>query len=146
MTEQLKYSLDTLESTAVPTAAAMTGHCLGARLAIAAVCDLRVADRSARFGVPIAKTLGQCLSINTCSLLVARLGRARTLDLLMRARFISTSRRSRPDSLCELCDDEPELDPGAAVMVSLAAGSCAADSHGPKGSLSSSTHSQPARR
>ncbi len=75
MSEQLKYGLDRLESTPVLAVVAMTGHCLGAGTAVASVRDLRVADGSGRFGGPITKTVRQCLSLNTCSLLVARLGR-----------------------------------------------------------------------
>jgi len=38
---------------------------------------LRIATRSARFGVPIARTLGNCPSIDTCSLLASQLGPGR---------------------------------------------------------------------
>ena len=47
-----------LEEVKVPTVAAVHGYCVGGGLALAAVCDLRVATRSARFGIPIARTLG----------------------------------------------------------------------------------------
>ena len=66
--------LNRLEDVTVPTVAAVEGYCVGGGLAIAAVCDLRVATRSARFGVPIARTLGNCLSMNSMSILVAQLG------------------------------------------------------------------------
>ena len=51
----------------MPSVAAVEGYCLGGGLALAAVCDLRVATRSSRFGVPIARTLGNCLSMNSVS-------------------------------------------------------------------------------
>lgn len=63
--------------------AAVEGHCLGGGLALAAVCDLRVATRSARFAVPIARTLGNCLSVNSVSVLVSRLGAPLALDMLL---------------------------------------------------------------
>jgi enoyl-CoA hydratase/carnithine racemase len=49
--------IDRLENVDVPTVAAVRGACVGGGLAIAAACDLRVATESARFGVPIARTL-----------------------------------------------------------------------------------------
>jgi len=51
-----------LESLAVPTVAVIEGWCVGGGLAIATACDIRIATPSARLGVPIAKTLGNCLS------------------------------------------------------------------------------------
>ena len=81
--------LDRLEDVNVPTVAAVRGYCVGAGLAIAAVCDLRVATPDAKFGIPVARTLGNCLSMPTYALLVHHLGPARTLDLLLNARFYS---------------------------------------------------------
>jgi enoyl-CoA hydratase/carnithine racemase len=79
--------LDRLEEVNVPTVAVVRGYCVGAGLAIAAVCDLRLAEPGARFAVPVARTLGNCLSMSTYALLVHHLGPARTLDLLLNARF-----------------------------------------------------------
>lgn len=63
--ERIARVVTRLEDVDVPTVAAIAGFCVGGGLAIAAVCDLRVATRTARFGVPIARTLGNCLSMNT---------------------------------------------------------------------------------
>ncbi len=52
-----------LERLRVPTIAAIAGACTGGGAAIAAACDLRIATRDARFGFPIARTLGNCLSL-----------------------------------------------------------------------------------
>ncbi|MGH3424199.1 MAG: enoyl-CoA hydratase, partial [Nocardioidaceae bacterium] len=95
-----------LEDVNVPTVAAVRGYCVGGGLALAAVCDLRVATRSARFGVPIARTLGNCLSMNSYSLLVHHLGPARTLDLLLRARLVSGEDAHAAGFVSEVCDDE----------------------------------------
>ena len=81
--------LDRLEDVNVPTVAAIRGYCVGAGLAIAAGCDLRLATPDARFGIPIARTLGNCLSMPTYALLLHHLGPARTLDLLLNATFYS---------------------------------------------------------
>lgn len=81
--------LNRLEDVNVPTVAAVRGYCVGAGLAIAAVCDLRLATPDARFGMPIAKTLGNCLSTSTYALLLHHLGPARTLDLVLNAKYYS---------------------------------------------------------
>jgi enoyl-CoA hydratase/carnithine racemase len=79
--------LDRLEAVDVPTVAVIRGYCVGAGLALSAVCDLRLATPVALFGIPVARTLGNCLSVGTYALLVHHLGPARTLDLLLNARL-----------------------------------------------------------
>ncbi len=86
--ERITRVVNRLEEVTVPTVAAVEGACVGGGLALAAACHLRIATRSSKFGVPIARTLGNCLSMNTYSLLVHHLGPARTLDLLLRARLL----------------------------------------------------------
>lgn len=97
--------LDRLEDVNVPTVAAIRGYCVGAGLAIAAVCDLRLATPDARFGIPIARTLGNCLSMPTYALLVRHLGPARTLDLLLNARFYSGQEAHSLGFVAEATDD-----------------------------------------
>ena len=89
--ERIERVVNRLEDVAVPTVAAIEGPCVGGGLALAAACDLRIATESSRFGVPIARTLGNCLSMNTYSLLVHHLGPGRTLDMLLRARMLSAA-------------------------------------------------------
>jgi enoyl-CoA hydratase/carnithine racemase len=74
------------------------GRCVGGGLALAAACDLRVAVPVGRFGVPIARTLGNCLSMNSVSLLVSQLGPARSLDLLLRRRLLTAEQAHAPAS------------------------------------------------
>lgn len=80
--------LTRLRAVDVPVIAAIDGYCVGGGLGIAACADLRVASPTSRFGVPIARTLGNCLSGDTLSLLIELLGRGRVVDMLLRARFI----------------------------------------------------------
>ncbi len=103
--EKIARIIGRLEDVTVPTVAAVHGYCVGGGLAIAAVCNLRVATRSARFGVPIARTLGNCLSMNTYSLVVHHLGPARALDLLLRARLLTGEDAHAAGFVSELCDD-----------------------------------------
>jgi enoyl-CoA hydratase/carnithine racemase len=119
--ERIKRIVRRLEDVDVPTVAAVHGYCIGGGLALAAVCDLRVATRSARFGVPIVRTLGNCLSMDTYSLLLHHLGPARTLDLLLRARLISGEEAHAAGFVGELCDDDA-LDKTVAETVTLLLG------------------------
>lgn len=86
--QRISSVLARLAAVTVPTIAAIDGFCIGGGLGIAAVADLRVANTAAKFGVPIARTLGNCLSISTLSVLVGLIGRSRTTDLLMTARLM----------------------------------------------------------
>lgn len=86
---QLEAVVAKLASMRVVTIAAVEGYAAGSGLAIAAACDLRVCTPDARFGVPIAKTLGNCLSMPNYARLVASLGAARTMALLLTADFMS---------------------------------------------------------
>ena len=103
--QRITRVVNRLEEVTVPTVAAVDGYCLGGGLALAAVCDLRVATRSSRFGVPIARTLGNCLSMNSISVVMARLGASRTLDLLLRARLLDADQAAAAGFVSELCDD-----------------------------------------
>jgi enoyl-CoA hydratase/carnithine racemase len=114
--ERIARVVNRLEDVTVPTVAAVQGHCLGGGLALAAVCDLRVATRSASFGVPIARTLGNCLSVNSVSVLVARLGSALTLDLLLRARLLDAEQAHAFGFVSVICDAE-ELDAATGDVV-----------------------------
>jgi len=58
----------------IPTIAVIDGMAVGGGLAIASCCDFRISTPDARFGVPIAKTLGNCLSATNVAWLVAHLG------------------------------------------------------------------------
>ena len=80
--------LGVLESVPIPTVAAIHGACTGGGAAIAACCDLRVASADIKYGFPIAKTLGNCLSVGNLSRLVELLGAARTREILMTSRLI----------------------------------------------------------
>lgn len=78
-----------LESLPMPTVAVVEGWAVGGGLAIATVCDFRIATPGTRFGVPIARTLGNCLSISNIARLVEAFGRPRVERLLLLADMLS---------------------------------------------------------
>ncbi len=72
--EGIDQYLAPLATLPTPTIAVIDGMAVGGGLAIASCCDFRIATPDARFGVPIAKTLGNCLSAGNVAWLVAHLG------------------------------------------------------------------------
>lgn len=74
-----------LEAVPVPTLAVVEGWAVGGGLALAAACDLRICTPDARFGMPIARTVGNCLSMANYARLVAHLGPSRTKALVFLA-------------------------------------------------------------
>jgi enoyl-CoA hydratase len=81
--------MDRLERVAKPVIAQIEGYAVGAGFKIAAACDIRIATPDARFGAPIARTLGNCLSMATYSTLVDLFGPSRTKELIFTARLLS---------------------------------------------------------
>jgi enoyl-CoA hydratase len=80
--------LDRLEAVKKPTIALVDGFAMGSGLAISAACDLRVITPDARFGMPIARTVGNCLSMGNYARLAQALGAARLKDVMFTARSI----------------------------------------------------------
>jgi enoyl-CoA hydratase/carnithine racemase len=103
---RLEAILTKLESIPVPTIAAVQGNALGGGLALAAACDVRIATPDARFGVPIARTVGNCLSMANTARLVASLGAARTRTLLLMADFISADEARTLGFVASVIDPE----------------------------------------
>lgn len=94
-----------LEQATVPTIAVVDGYATGGGLSIAAACDLRICTPNARFGLPIARTLGNCVSMATYARLVRLVGAARTLHLIYTAGFVDGAEAVRIGLASELADD-----------------------------------------
>jgi enoyl-CoA hydratase len=105
--------MSTVESVRVPTIAAIAGPCTGAGAAIANCCDIRIGSPSARYGFPIARTLGNCLSMPNYARAASLIGIPRLKDLIMRARLMSAQEMLACGLLAEVTADEGSL-PGRA--------------------------------
>ena len=88
---RMEQVIDRLERVTVPTIAQVHGVAAGGGCLIALACDLRVCSLEARFGVPIARTLGNCLSAPNCARLVDLIGPARTRELLFTGRLLDAT-------------------------------------------------------
>ena len=97
--------LDRLEAVRKPTIALVDGFAMGSGLAISAACDLRVITSEARFGMPIARTVGNCLSMGNYARLAQALGAARLKDVMFRARPIEAGEAIAIGFASALTDD-----------------------------------------
>lgn len=78
-----------LEQMSTPTIAMIEGDAVGGGFTMAAACDLRYASATARLGVPIARTLGNCLSMGNYARTLDLVGPARLKELLFTARLLA---------------------------------------------------------
>lgn len=120
--DRIERVLGALEACRVPTIAAISGACTGGGCSIALCCDLRVAVKNARFGYPVARTLGNCLSMNNYARLTALIGPARTKNLVFTARLIEAEEAQSMGLLAEIVDDHAALMTRAEELTRLVAG------------------------
>jgi enoyl-CoA hydratase/carnithine racemase len=114
--------LTELEQCRVPTIAAITGACTGGGAGIAACCDLRIGTRTTKIGFPIARTLGNCLSMSNISRLTALIGPARVKDIIFTARLVGAEEAAAAGLLTEVVEDLPALQRRADEVAAQIAG------------------------
>src|SRR5437867_7223975 len=109
--------LGAIEDVRLPTIAAVRGPVVGGGLAIAAACDLRVAAPSARFGVPVARTLGNCFSAANLVRLAALVGIGRVKELVLTARLLDPQEARAIGLVSEVVAGEELLAPRVDELV-----------------------------
>ena len=114
--------LGKLERCRVPTIAAINGACTGGGAGIAACCDLRIGTTTAKCGFPIARTLGNCLSMSNLARLSALIGPARVKDVIFTARLIDAREAHQLGLLGEVVEDGAALGRRADELARLIAG------------------------
>jgi enoyl-CoA hydratase/carnithine racemase len=114
--------LGELELCRVPVIAAINGACTGGGAGIAACCDLRIGTKTMRYGFPIARTLGNCLSMSNLSRLTALVGPARVKDLIFTARLLGAEEAVAVGLLSEVVEDVAALQRRADELAALIAG------------------------
>lgn len=118
---QIDATMQLMASLPMPTVAVVQGWCIGGGLAIASTCDFRIATPSAKFGVPIARTLGNCLSIANVAGLVAAFGRPRVQRLLLLAEVIGVEEAKACGYVMDIVAPE-EVDAAAQKLCTRLAG------------------------
>ena len=94
-----------IERCPVPTIAAITGACTGGGAAFAACCDLRITDDRLKFGFPIARTLGNCLSIASLARLSSLIGQGKVREMIFTARLLGAEEALAAGLVMEIADD-----------------------------------------
>jgi enoyl-CoA hydratase len=98
-----------IEKCPVPTIAAISGACTGGGAAIAAACDLRIATADMKFGFPIARTLGNTLSIESMSRIAALIGIGRVKEAIFTAKLIGADDALAIGLITEIVADHAAL-------------------------------------
>jgi enoyl-CoA hydratase/carnithine racemase len=119
--ERIDRVMTAIERCKVPTIAAIHGACTGGGASIAACCDLRVASRAMKYGFPVARTLGNCLSLASYNRLVYLVGPALVKDIVFRARLIEAQEALARGLISELYEDQATLMQRAEEIARLVA-------------------------
>jgi enoyl-CoA hydratase len=119
---RLDRVLSEVERCRVPTIAAINGACTGGGAGIAACCDLRIGTTTAQIGFPIARTLGNCLSMANLNRFAALIGPARVKDMIFTARLVGADEALRVGLLNEVVEDIASLHRRAQELATLIAG------------------------
>lgn len=85
---RLDAVIDRIERVSIATIAEVDGVAAGGGCAIAMACDLRICSDRARFGVPVSRTLGNCLSMANTARMADLMGPALTRELLLTGRLV----------------------------------------------------------
>ena len=85
---QIETVISSIETCRVPVIVALHGAVTGGGLVIAAAAHLRLASADVKIGMPIARTLGNCLSIANLRRLVALFGEARVAHMILTAELL----------------------------------------------------------
>ena len=86
---RIEAVIDRLERVTKITIASVAGPAVGGGCAIAVACDLRVCAETAKFGVPVARTLGNCLSVENLARLADLIGLGRATEVMLTGRLVS---------------------------------------------------------
>lgn len=114
--------LSAIEDCPKPVIAAVAGACTGGGLGIAGVSDLRIAAANARFGLPIARTLGNCLSMANYARFSALIGPARLKELIFTARLVEAEEALLIGLASEILDTPEALELRAEELANAIAG------------------------
>lgn len=103
-TQILAPTLNAIAACPHPIVAAIKGVCVGGGLEIASQCDLRIAEPSARFGVPINR-LGFPMAPGEMKGLLALAGPAVTLEILLEGRVFDAAEAQDKGLLTRVVDE-----------------------------------------
>jgi enoyl-CoA hydratase/carnithine racemase len=104
----------------MPTIAMIEGLAVGSGLLMATFCDFRISTPDARFGIPVAKTLGNCLSPSNLSWIAAHLGAPTVKRMLLTAELIKAPELLASDYLYQTAESSEIVSVTNALAQKLA--------------------------
>ena len=104
-----------------PTVAAIQGVCMGGGMEVACGCDIRVANASSRFGIPINK-LGHAFAYAEMTTVLPVAGRDMVLELILEGRIMDAEEALRRGLLNRVVADEDFEDEIKATAERIASG------------------------
>lgn len=120
--QQIDRVLSSIESCPLPLIAAIAGACTGGGAAIAAACDIRLATADMKFGFPMARTLGNCLSAASLARLSVLFGAGRVREMIFTSRLIGSDEALKAGLISEIVPDRESLDARSLEMAKTLAG------------------------
>lgn len=103
---RIRGVLDGIAALPQVTIAAVEGHCVGGGLAVANACDLRICTPTARFGYPIARTLGNVLSAPIVLRCAEVFGDSLTREMILASRTVDARRAEAVGAVMEVVAPE----------------------------------------
>jgi enoyl-CoA hydratase/carnithine racemase len=88
---QVDIYIGAVEGMPQPTVAVVEGWAVGGGLALAFASDFRIATPNAKFGSPLGRTIGNCLSMKGYARLVSHVGIAQAKRILMLGEMITAT-------------------------------------------------------
>ncbi|NQV98958.1 MAG: enoyl-CoA hydratase/isomerase family protein [Rhodospirillales bacterium] len=119
--EVVAMALATLRGLRHPTVAMIHGACTGGGLEIACCCDMRIAGRSARLGVPINR-IGHALAPAEMKPALDLVGPAVVLEMLLEGRLFDADEALQRGLVNRVVDDQALADTVYATAERISAG------------------------
>jgi enoyl-CoA hydratase len=117
----IEASLQAMAGVKVPTIAVIEGHAVGGGLMLAQACDIRIATPSARFGIPVARTLGNCITMRNLTRLADEFGAPRVRRMMYLAELIDAEEARSAGFLSKIVEPERLEEVVAALCERIAA-------------------------
>ncbi len=114
---RIDAAIDALEAIRVPTIAAVAGACTGGGVSIAATCDLRIGSPATRVGIPIARTLGNCISARNLARVAGLIGLDAAKALIFSGTLLDAATARRVGFLSDVTATDDALHPRARELA-----------------------------
>ena len=90
----------------VPTIAVVEGVAAGGGVGLVAMCDLVLANSQAKFGIPVATTLGNCISPLVVKVLIERIGISLAKSILLFSQFLTSQQLKEVGFVYQIADGD----------------------------------------